>query len=303
MSLDFSGRVAIVTGAGGGLGREHALALAKRGAKVVVNDLGGARDGSGGSASAAQAVVDEIIAAGGEAIANSASVTDFAAVQAMVQETMDKWGRIDILINNAGILRDKSFGKMELEDFRLVVEVHLMGSVNCCKAVWPIMVAQNYGRIMMTTSSSGLYGNFGQSNYSAAKLGLVGLMQTLSIEGAKHDIRVNSLAPTAATRMTNGLYPEAMLNAIQASDVVPAMLVLAAQDAPNRTILCAGAGSFEAAHISLTQGLYLGRGDNVDEELLARLQEVKDTMEQKIPENGMAQGHQEIMAAMAAHRE
>ena len=303
MSLDFSGRVAIVTGAGGGLGREHALALAKRGAKVVVNDLGGARDGSGGSASAAQAVVDEIIAAGGEAIANSASVTDFVAVQAMVQDAMDKWGRVDILINNAGILRDKSFGKMELEDFRLVVEVHLMGSVNCCKAVWPIMVAQNYGRIMMTTSSSGLYGNFGQSNYSAAKLGLVGLMQTLSIEGAKHDIRVNSLAPTAATRMTNGLYPEAMLDAIQASDVVPAMLVLAAQDAPNRTILCAGAGSFEAAHISLTQGLYLGRGEDVDEELLERLQEVKDTMEQKIPENGMAQGHQEIMAAMAAHRE
>jgi NAD(P)-dependent dehydrogenase (short-subunit alcohol dehydrogenase family) len=299
MSLDFSGRVAIVTGAGGGLGREHALALAKRGAKVVVNDLGGARDGSGGSESAAQAVVDEIIAAGGEAMANSASVTDFAAVLAMVQETMDKWGRIDILINNAGILRDKSFGKMELDDFRLVIEVHLMGTVNCCKAVWPIMTAQNYGRIMMTTSSSGLYGNFGQSNYSAAKLGLVGLMQTLSIEGAKHDIRVNSLAPTAATRMTNGLYPEAMLNAIQASDVVPAMLVLAAQDAPNRTILCAGGGSFEAAHISLTQGLYLGRGDDVDSQLLAQLQDVKNSEGQIIPENGMAQGHHEIMAAMA----
>jgi len=299
MSLDFSGRVAIVTGAGGGLGREHALALAKRGAKVVVNDLGGARDGSGGSATAAQAVVDEIIVAGGEAMANSASVTDFAAVQAMVQETMDKWGRIDILINNAGILRDKSFGKMELDDFRLVIEVHLMGSVNCCKAVWPIMTAQNYGRIMMTTSSSGLYGNFGQSNYSAAKLGLVGLMQTLSIEGAKHDIRVNALAPTAATRMTNGLYPEAMLNAIQASDVVPAMLVLAAQDAPNRTILCAGGGSFEAAHISLTQGLYLGRGEDVDSQLLAQLQDVKNSEGQIIPENGMAQGHHEIMAAMA----
>ncbi|MFC0349444.1 SDR family NAD(P)-dependent oxidoreductase [Undibacterium danionis] len=299
MSLDFSGRVAIVTGAGGGLGREHALALAKRGAKVVVNDLGGARDGSGGSATAAQAVVAEIIAAGGEAMANSASVTDFAAVQAMVQETMDKWGRIDILINNAGILRDKSFGKMELDDFRLVIEVHLMGSVNCCKAVWPIMTAQNYGRIMMTTSSSGLYGNFGQSNYSAAKLGLVGLMQTLSIEGAKHDIRVNALAPTAATRMTNGLYPEAMLNAIQASDVVPAMLVLTAQDAPNRTILCAGGGSFEAAHISLTQGLYLGRGEDVDSQLLAQLQDVKNSEGQIIPENGMAQGHHEIMAAMA----
>ncbi|MBR7800944.1 SDR family NAD(P)-dependent oxidoreductase [Undibacterium fentianense] len=303
MSLDFSGRVAIVTGAGGGLGREHALALAKRGAKVVVNDLGGARDGSGGSASAAQAVVDEIIAAGGEAIANSASVTDFAAVLAMVQETMDKWGRIDILINNAGILRDKSFGKMELDDFRLVIEVHLMGSVNCCKAVWPIMTTQNYGRIMMTTSSSGLYGNFGQSNYSAAKLGLVGLMQTLSIEGAKHDIRVNALAPTAATRMTNGLYPEAMLNAIQASDVVPAMLVLAAQDAPNRTILCAGAGSFEAAHISLTKGVYLGRGENIDEQLLAQLAEVKSSDGQIFPENGIAQGHQEIMAAMNAHRD
>lgn len=302
MSLDFSGRVAVVTGAGGGLGREHALALAKRGAKVVVNDLGGARDGSGGSASAAQAVADEIIAAGGEAMANSASVTDFAAVQAMVQETMAKWGRVDILINNAGILRDKSFGKMELDDFRLVIEVHLMGSVNCCKAVWPVMSAQNYGRIMMTTSSSGLYGNFGQSNYSAAKLGLVGLMQTLSIEGAKHDIRVNALAPTAATRMTDSLYPEAMLNAIQASDVVPAMLVLAAQDAPNRTILCAGAGHFEAAHISLTKGIFLGRGENVDEQLLARLQEVKNMTAQSVPENGMAQGHQEIMAAMSAHQ-
>nr|WP_315482982.1 SDR family NAD(P)-dependent oxidoreductase [uncultured Undibacterium sp.] len=302
MSLDFSGRVAIVTGAGGGLGREHALALAKRGAKVVVNDLGDARDGSGGSASAAQAVADEIIAAGGEAMANSASVTDFAAVQAMVQETMAKWGRVDILINNAGILRDKSFGKMELDDFRLVIEVHLMGSVNCCKAVWPVMSAQNYGRIMMTTSSSGLYGNFGQSNYSAAKLGLVGLMQTLSIEGAKHDIRVNALAPTAATRMTDSLYPEAMLNAIQASDVVPAMLVLAAQDAPNRTILCAGAGNFEAAHISLTKGVFLGRGENVDEQLLARLQEVKNMTAQSVPENGMAQGHQEIMAAMSAHQ-
>nr|WP_315475870.1 SDR family NAD(P)-dependent oxidoreductase [uncultured Undibacterium sp.] len=298
MSLDFSGRVAIVTGAGGGLGREHALALAKRGAKVVVNDLGGARDGSGGSATAAQAVVDEIIAAGGEAIANSASVTDFDAVQAMVQATIDKWGRIDILINNAGILRDKSFGKMELDDFKLVIDVHLMGSVNCCKAIWPVMTAQNYGRIMMTTSSSGLYGNFGQSNYGAAKMALVGLMQTLSIEGAKHDIRVNALAPTAATRMTNGLYPEAMLNAIQASDVVPAMLVLAAQDAPNRTILCAGGGSFEAAHISLTKGVYLGRGDDIDEQLMAHLQDVKNSEGQIVPENGMAQGHHEIMAAM-----
>ena len=260
MKIDFTGRVAIVTGAGGGLGREHALALAKRGAKVVVNDVGGARDGSGGSSSAAMAVVEEIKALGGEAIANGASVTDFAAVQEMVQEAMTAWGRVDILINNAGILRDKSFTKMELDDFKLVVDVHLMGAVNCCKAVWPVMNEQKYGRIVMTTSSSGLFGNFGQSNYGAAKMALVGLMQTLSLEGAKNDIRVNSLAPTAATRMTESLFPAAMLDALQPSDVVPAMLVLASEQAPNRTILCAGAGSFEAAHISLTQGTWIGRG-------------------------------------------
>lgn len=303
MSIDFSGRVAIVTGAGGGLGREHALALAKRGAKVVVNDLGGARDGTGGSSGAAQSVVDEIIAAGGQAMANMASVTDFLAVQTMVAEVMDKWGRIDILINNAGILRDKTFAKMDMNDFKLVIDVHLMGSVNCCKLVWPIMMAQNYGRIMMTTSSSGLYGNFGQSNYSAAKMALVGLMQTLSIEGAKYDIRVNALAPTAATRMTNGLYPKAMLNAIQASDVVPAMLALASQEAPNRTILCAGGGSFEAAHITLTQGVYLGRGDEAAEELLSQLNQVKHSEGQIVPENGMAQGQHELMAGMAAMKE
>ena len=200
MAIDFNGRVAIVTGAGGGLGRAHALALAARGAKVVVNDLGGARDGSGHSLTAAEAVVAEIRAAGGLAIANGASVTDWDAVHAMVQQAVDTWGRVDILVNNAGILRDKSFAKMDLADFRLVMDVHLMGAVHCAKAVWPHMQAQNYGRILMTTSSSGLYGNFGQSNYSAAKLALVGLMQTLAIEGAKHGIRVNSLAPTAATR-------------------------------------------------------------------------------------------------------
>ena len=170
MGIDFKGRVAIVTGAGGGLGRQHALALAARGAKVLVNDLGGAVDGSGGTVSAAQAVVDEIRAAGGEALANGASVTDFAAVEAMVQQAIDAWGRVDVLVNNAGILRDKSFSKMSMDDFRLVVDVHLMGAANCCKAVWPHMVAQQYGRIVMTTSSTGLYGNFGQANYGAAKL-------------------------------------------------------------------------------------------------------------------------------------
>ncbi|MFS2164969.1 SDR family NAD(P)-dependent oxidoreductase, partial [Variovorax sp. Varisp62] len=279
--------------------RQHALALAARGAKVVVNDLGGARDGSGGSVSAAQAVVDEIKAAGGEAIANGASVTDFEAVQAMVQQAVDAWGRVDILVNNAGILRDKSFAKMELADFKLVVDVHLMGAVNCTKAVWALMNEQKYGRIVMTTSSSGLYGNFGQSNYGAAKLALVGLMQTLSIEGAKNDIRVNCLAPTAATRMTEDLFPKEMLEAFRPEAVVPAMLVLAAQDAPNRTILCAGAGTFEAAHITLTQGAWLGIDADTPEQLAARLSEVTQREGEVVPQSGTAQGANEVAKGMA----
>ena len=299
MSINFKGKVAIVTGAGGGLGRQHALAFAKRGAKVVVNDLGGSRDGVGGSVSAAQAVVDEIKAAGGEAIANGASVTDYAAVQAMVQQAVDTWGRVDILINNAGILRDKSFAKMEIADFELVMNVHLMGAVHCCKAVWPHMITQKYGRIVMTTSSSGLYGNFGQSNYGAAKMALVGLMQTLSIEGAKNDIRVNCLAPTAATRMTEDLMSEAVLQALKPEAVVPAMLVLASADAPNRTILCAGAGMFEAANITLTQGVYLGLDSDTPEQLAERLSEVTAREGEIVPQSGAAQGGNEIQKAMA----
>jgi len=294
MSLDFKDRVAIVTGAGGGLGRLHALALAKRGAKVVVNDLGGARDGSGGSLSAAQSVVAEIEAAGGVAMANGASVTDHAAVQAMVQAAVDAWGRVDILVNNAGILRDKSFAKMELDDFRLVMDVHLMGAVHCTKAVWPHMVAQKYGRILMTTSSSGLYGNFGQSNYGAAKMALVGLMQTLSIEGAKNNIHVNSLAPTAATRMTEDLMPPQILEALKPEAVVPAMLVLVAQDAPTRTILCAGAGSVEAAQITLTQGIWMGLDEDAPERLHAQLAQVSDGADAAVPASGAAQGAHEI---------
>ncbi|MBX9959084.1 MAG: SDR family NAD(P)-dependent oxidoreductase [Burkholderiaceae bacterium] len=297
--IDFKGRVAIVTGAGGGLGRQHALALAKRGAKVVVNDLGGARDGSGGSASAAQAVVDEIRAAGGEAMANAASVTDFEAVQAMVQQAVDTWGRVDILVNNAGILRDKTFAKMELADFRLVLDVHLMGAVHCTKAVWPVMTAQKYGRIVMTTSSSGLYGNFGQSNYGAAKLALVGLMQTLSLEGAKHDIRVNCLAPTAATRMTEDLMPAEVLRALQPEAVVPAMLVLASEGAPTRTTLCAGAGSVEAAHITMTQGAWIGIDESADVRLEQHLAEVLDRTNEMVPGSGSAQGEHEVGRAMA----
>ncbi len=300
MELDFKGRVAIVTGAGGGLGRQHALALAKRGAKVLVNDLGGAVDGSGGSVSAAQAVVDEIRAAGGEALANGASVTDFAAVEAMVQQAIDAWGRVDILVNNAGILRDKSFSKMDMADFRLVVDVHLMGAANCCKAVWPHMVAQQYGRILMTTSSTGLYGNFGQANYGAAKLAQVGLMQTLAIEGAKYNVRVNALAPTAATRMTESLFPPQILDALQPEAVVPAMLVLVHESAPTRTILCAGGGSFEAAHITLTQGIHLGLGDTVPEQLAQRLAQVTERTDEQVPASGAAQGTLEVQKAMAA---
>jgi len=302
MRIDFTGRVAIVTGAGGGLGKQHALALAARGAKVVVNDLGADVHGEGGSVSAAQAVVDEIRQHGGEAIVNGASVTDFAAVQAMVQQTMDTWGRVDIVVNNAGILRDKSFAKMDLADFRLVMDVHLMGAVHCTKAVWAIMQAQNYGRVVLTTSSSGLYGNFGQANYGAAKMALAGLMQTLSIEGEKHGIKVNCLAPTAATRMTEGLMSEEVLNALQPEAVVPAMLVMASEQAPNRTILCAGAGSFEAAHITLTQGLHLGISPDTPELLAAALAQVKDQAGQIVPLSGSAQGSHEVGMALAARK-
>jgi NAD(P)-dependent dehydrogenase (short-subunit alcohol dehydrogenase family) len=300
MTMRFDGRVAVITGAGGGLGRQHALALAARGAKVVVNDLGGTLDGQGGTPLAAQAVVDEIRAAGGVALANGASVTDAVAVQAMMNEAVAMWGRVDILVNNAGILRDKSFSKMELEDFRLVMEVHLMGAVNCCKAVWDVMRAQNYGRIVMTTSSSGLYGNFGQANYGAAKMALVGLMQTLSIEGAKNNIRVNCLAPTAATRMTENLMPEAVLKLLQPESVTPGLLALVAEDAPTRAILCAGAGAFERAHITLTEGIFVGLLSDAAEQVAARFDALSMRDGETVPQSGAAQGTVEIAKASAA---
>jgi NAD(P)-dependent dehydrogenase (short-subunit alcohol dehydrogenase family) len=302
MSIRFDGRVAIVTGAGGGLGRQHALALAARGAAVLVNDLGSSVDGAGGAPVAANAVAQEIRAAGGKAIANGASVTDFAAVQAMTKAAVDEWGRVDILVNNAGILRDKTFAKMDLADFRLVLDVHLMGAVNCTKAVWELMRAQNYGRIVMTTSSSGLYGNFGQSNYGAAKMALVGLMQTLALEGAKNDIRVNCLAPTAATRMTENLLPEAMLKLLDASAVTPGLLALVAEDAPTRTILCAGAGSYERAHITLTEGIHIGAPADAAERVAAELDAISSRDGETVPESGTAQGALEIGKAMKSIR-
>ena len=300
MSIRFDGRVAIVTGAGGGLGRLHALALAARGAAVVVNDLGGAIDGSGGAPVAANAVVDEIRAAGGKAIGSAASVTDFAAVQAMVDAAMREWGRVDILVNNAGILRDKSFAKMDLVDFRVVMDVHLMGAVHCTKAVWEIMRAQNYGRIVMTTSSSGLFGNFGQANYGAAKMALVGLMQTLSLEGAKHDIRVNCLAPTAATRMTEHLLPAAVLKLLEPEAVTPGLIALVAEDAPTRAILCAGAGSFERAYVTLTDGTHLGLAQDTAERVVAEWATISDREGEIVPESGTAQSTLEIGKAIRA---
>jgi NAD(P)-dependent dehydrogenase (short-subunit alcohol dehydrogenase family) len=264
MSIDFKGKVAIVTGAGGGLGRTHALELAKRGAKVVVNDLGGSVDGSGGSSAAAQKVVEEIKAAGGEAIANGSSVSDKKGVDNLVKQTLETYGRIDILINNAGILRDKSFKKMELEDFQLVVDVHLMGSVYCTKAVWPIMSEQNYGRIVMTTSPSGLFGNFGQANYGAAKLGVVGFMNTLKIEGAKNNIRINAIAPVAATRMTENLIPQQMLDRLGPEKVTPGVVFLCSEDAPNGVVLQAMGGRFMVAAIVENQGADLGNDCTVE---------------------------------------
>ena len=287
MTIDLSGRVALVTGAGAGLGREHALLLAARGAKVAVNDL---------AAENAQAVADEITSSGGQAIAVAASVSDFEAVQGMVAKVIAEWGRLDILVNNAGILRDKTFGKMDLADFRLVMEVHLMGAVHCCKAAWPHMQAQNYGRIVMTTSSSGLYGNFGQSNYGAAKMALVGLMQTLSLEGARNDIRVNCLAPTAATAMTGGLLPEKELELLTPARVSPAVLALVREDAPTRAILCAGAGSFATAHVTLTQGLRLP-DEGAPEAIVAHWDEISDRRDEVVPGSGEAQGRQELAHA------
>ena len=265
MTIRYDGQVAIVTGAGNGLGRSHAIQLAARGAKVVVNDLGGTVDGSGGGSTASQAVVAEIEAAGGEAMAHGANVADFEQVQDMVAKTMERWGRVDILVNNAGILRDKSFGKGSLEDFKLVLDVHLMGSVNCTKAVWEIMREQNYGRIVVTTSSSGLYGNFGQSNYGSAKMGVIGMMNTLAQEGAKNNVKVNALAPTAGTRMTEGLIPDQAFALMTPETVTPAVLYLVSQDAPTRTILAAGAGGYAVAKIVETDGIYLDDADQTPE--------------------------------------
>jgi NAD(P)-dependent dehydrogenase (short-subunit alcohol dehydrogenase family) len=274
--ITFDEQVAIVTGAGQGLGRSHAMALAERGAKVVVNDLGGARDGTGSSSTAAEAVVAEIEALGGEAMADGTDVTDRDAVSQMVEAVLDRWGRVDILINNAGILRDKSFLNMTLDDFELVVRVHLLGTAFCTHAVWGHMRERGYGRIVVTSSSSGLYGNFGQANYGAAKMGVVGLMNTLRSEGAKYDIRVNALAPVAHTRMTDELLPDEAKDLLKPEEVTPGVLYLVSSDAPNGVILAAGAGGFAATRIYETEGIWLPPGERTPEAIAARFDEVLD---------------------------
>jgi NAD(P)-dependent dehydrogenase (short-subunit alcohol dehydrogenase family) len=289
MTIRYDGKVAIVTGAGHGLGRSHALALAARGAKVVVNDLGGAKDGTGGSSEAAKAVVAQIEAAGGEAIANGANVAKFDEVQAMVQQAMDAWGRVDILVNNAGILRDKSFGKGSMEDFRMVLDVHLLGSVYCTKACWDIMKEQEHGRIVVTTSSSGLYGNFGQTNYGSAKMGVIGMMNTLAQEGAKYNIRINALAPTAGTRMTEGLIPEKAFELLTPETVTPAVLYLVSEEGPTRTILAAGAGSYAVAKIVETEGRWLPPEEQTPEGIAAHWNEITATAGERALNAGFEQ--------------
>jgi NAD(P)-dependent dehydrogenase (short-subunit alcohol dehydrogenase family) len=288
MTIGFEGRVAVVTGAGNGLGRAYALELARRGAKVVVNDLGGARDGSAGQNNA-EIVVDEIRNAGGEAIFNTGSVTDEDAMNAMIAETRAMWGRVDILINNAGILRDKSFAKMTVADFRQIVDVHLMGAAICTKAVWDLMREQNYGRILMTTSATGLYGNFGQANYGAAKLGLVGFMNSLGIEGQKNNIHVNTIAPAAATRMTEDILPPEVLAKLGPETVVPAALYLVSEDAPNRATIAAGGGGFERAHITLTRGIIVGDGELTPEIVGERFEAISSRDGEIVPDNVGAQ--------------
>ena len=295
MSQLLQGRVAIITGGGRGLGRSHALELARHGARIVVNDIGACKPGS-----AAEGVVREIFEAGGEAFAHDADVTHPAQVEAMVQQAVAKWQRVDILVNNAGILRDKSFAKMELDDFRLVMEVHLMGAVHCTKAVWNLMREQNYGRIVMTSSSSGLFGNFGQANYGAAKMALVGLMQTLSLEGERNNIRVNCLAPTAATAMTEQLLTKDELALLSPESVSPGLVALVAEDAPTRTILLAGAGSFEQAHVTMTQGIYLQPAELRAEAVMSRLDDISGRGGETVPVTGFDQLRHEIGKASSS---
>jgi NAD(P)-dependent dehydrogenase (short-subunit alcohol dehydrogenase family) len=294
MTIDFNGRVAIVTGAGSGLGRSHALGLAARGANVVVNDLGGP------SFDNAMRVVEEIRANGGTAIADPADVANFEEVSAMVARAERLWGHVDILVNNAGVLRDKTFAKMEMADFEFVLRVHLIGSANCTKAVWAGMRERNYGRIVLTSSASGIYGNFGQANYGAAKAGMIGLMNVLHLEGAKNDIRVNILAPTARTGMTEGLLSPVAAELMTPESVTPGVLFLVSENAPSRVILGAGAGVFAVTHIGETPGIYLDESERTPETIAARFAEISDASTAEPLKDAFSQTYKFVAAAAKA---
>lgn len=281
-------RVAIVTGAGRGLGRAHALAMARHGARILVNDL---------DAAAAEEVSAQIVRLGGEALADCANVQDLPAVERMVAAALRRWGQVDILVNNAGILRDRTFAKLDLADFERVMDVHLMGSVRCTRAVWPHMKARGYGRVVLTTSSSGLYGNFGQTAYSAAKMALVGLMQTLALEGERHGIRVNCLAPSAATQMTGELWSPEDLAALEPRRVSPAVVALASERAPTKSILLAGGGSFKLAHVTMTRGIFLRDETQAAARILEQWDRIADRAGERVPAKGFEQYQFEVAQA------
>lgn len=301
MSIRFDGRVAIVTGAGNGLGRAHALGLAARGAKVVVNDLGSRRDGTGASLSAAEVVVEEIRSSGGQAMVHGANVAVFEEVLAMVAQAKEAWGRVDILVNNAGILRDATFAKMPLDDFWAVMDVHVRGTVNCTKAVWDGMREQKYGRIVLTSSASGIYGNFGQSNYGTAKAAMVGLMNVLHLEGQKYGVRVNVLAPTAATRMTEGLIPETAMKLMTPESITPGVLFLASEEAPSRVVLGAGCGVFARSFIYETEGVYLAEAERTPETIAAHFGQISNPSGQVALEGAAEQTLRFLNRATAAN--
>jgi len=300
LSKEFEGRVAIVTGAGNGLGRSHARALAAAGAQVVVNDLGIRTETGLAPSPASLAVAQEIVSDGGKAIADFADVADMAAVEALVARTVERFGRIDILVNNAGMLRDKSFAKMELADFRSVLDVHVMGSVNFTKAVWPVMREQNYGRIVLTSSTSGLFGNFGQANYGTAKAAMLGLMNVLHIEGARNDIRVNCLAPTAATDMTKGLLAPGSEELLHPDTVSPAVLFLVSENAPSKMVMGAGAGVFTQIHVLETTGVYLPPGERTPAGFARHLDQIRDLDGARNLDGAFDQTEKFVNAALAA---
>jgi NAD(P)-dependent dehydrogenase (short-subunit alcohol dehydrogenase family) len=296
--IRFDGRVAIVTGAGGGLGRSHALLLASRGAKVVVNDLGGAFDGTGAGTTMAEKVAEEIRAAGGEAVPNYDGVDTWAGGQAIVKTALDAFGKVDILINNAGILRDKSFMKLDEEDIDKVLTVHLKGAFNVTKAAFPVMRENNYGRIVMTTSATGLYGNFGQVNYSAAKMALVGMMNTLKLEGARYNILVNTIAPIAGTRMTATVMPPDMVEKLKPDYVSPIVVYMCSEECTDSgVVFVAGAGYFSRAVMVEGPGITLDAQKGISiEDIRDRLADIKN-LEGAQPFN---QSNEEIARLSAA---